>query len=138
MAKTTLTFVLAFGLFVSATAFAAGKHHEKLVKQAEIFVHQLAASQFKAAEANFTARMKQAAPPQKLKLIWHQLTGHFGAYQKMGDTRSGSMHGRPVAFVETEFKKKTIWMEVAFDQSGRIAGMHIVSPSLVHKVAGGT
>lgn len=137
MTKTTI-FAFVLTLLMGATAFAAGSRpvHEKFASQAEAFVHQMANGKFTAAEANFNDKMKQAASPQALQQLWHQLTGRFGPYQGTGEAKTGAVQGNPVAFVQAQFKKKTLWMEIAFDNSGKIAGMHFVSESRVDRFTG--
>lgn len=118
--------VLAAAIFVPVTALATSHTRTGLTAAANGFVHELAKGEFNASEATFTKQMKQAAPPPKLRRLWHEMTERFGAFHDTGDSKSVVRDGYTTVIVATEFKHRTIGIAVSFDSARRIAGMHIV------------
>ena len=94
------------------------------VQQAQILVTQLSKGNFAAAEADFNDKMKQALPAAKLKAVWVQITGQAGAFQKTGETKTLNYQGNPIVLVKTVFKDGELWTQVAFDKTGKIAGLY--------------
>lgn len=121
---------LALALLASIAARAAGDQaaKESLVPKAVAFVQTLAKGDFKAAEADFTDQMKQAAPPEKLGEIWQGLISQVGPFQDTGDSKTVVEYGYTAVVVKTDFKSKVLGIAVTFDSAQRIAGMHFVPP----------
>jgi len=121
---------IALALLAPMAARAAGSREAKasLVSAAVAFVQTLAAGHFKAAEADFTEQMRQAAPPQKLSEIWQRLIGQVGPFQHAGRTETVPQGEYTFVIVRTDFKSRTLGIRVVFDSAGRIAGMQFVPP----------
>lgn len=121
---------LALALLVAIAAHAAGDQaaRQSLVPRAVAFVRTLAKGDYQAAEADFTAQMKQAAPPEKLRDVWQNMLSQFGSFQDTGATKSVVQDGYTTVVVKTDFKTRSFGMAVTFDSAGRIAGMHLVGP----------
>jgi hypothetical protein len=121
---------LALALLFSMAAHAAGDQAAKgaLVPKAVAFVRTLAKGDYQAAEADFTAQMQQAAPPEKLRGIWEGVLNQFGAFQDTGVTNTVVQYGYTTVVVKTEFKSRALGIAVTFDSAQRIAGMHFVPP----------
>lgn len=124
LAATLLALVLA----IPAVTFAApaAPAHDSNVAKAQAFVQDMAKGDFSAAETDFTATMKNAAPPDKLQGIWEALVVQAGAFQKIAGTKTVNEGGYASVIVNTQFKNQTIGMLVTFDASGKIGGMHFV------------
>lgn len=93
---------------------------------AQTFVRTMAQGHFTAAERSFTAQMRQAAPPRKLRDLWNRLTQQFGEFQKTSGQKVAHKDGYTVVIVGAEFKFKTIGLQVAFDSAHQIAGLYVV------------
>lgn len=121
--------LLSLALLASASSLAApSPATDAAAAAAKAFVETMAQGHFNRAEADFTAQMKQAAPPEKLRQLWKALIRHGGAFEKTGTTRTMHKDGYTAVIVRTEFKKSPIGLEVAFDSAHRIAGLHLVRP----------
>jgi hypothetical protein len=121
---------LALALLLSIVAPTAGAQaaKESLAAKAVAFVQTLAAGHFKAAEADFTDQMKQAAPPEELGATWQKLLSQVGPFQDTGETESVDQGGYTTVVVKTDFKSRALGIAVSFDSEQRIAGMHFVPP----------
>ncbi len=107
-------------MFASSTLTAA----DNQVAKAETLVHSLAAGNYTSVEATFNAQMQQGLPAGKLKEAWKQITDQAGSYMKTGETKTVEYHGDTVVLVKTEFKNGALWTQVAFDKSGKVAGLY--------------
>lgn len=123
---TVIGVALALLLPLAARAADIGKGKDSLVPAAVAFVHTLAHGQYKAAEADFTGQMKQAAPPDALGHVWKRLLEQFGPFQRTGRTSTVDQSGYRTVIVKTDFKSRALGIAVTFDSGRRIAGMHIV------------
>ena len=128
--RTSVVIGLALVLLVPFAARAAGSQAAKgsLVPEAVSFVRTLAKGDFKAAEADFTDQMKQAAPPAKLGEVWQRLISQVGPFQDTGDSKTVVQNGFTTVVVRTDFKSRALGIAVTFDSAQRIAGMHFVPP----------
>lgn len=113
---------------LAARAADARKSTDNLVPVAVAFVHTLAKGDFKAAEADFTRQMKQAAPPDALRHVWRQLLRQIGPFRDTGVTSTSAQSGYTTVVVRTDFKSRAIGIAVSFDSARKIAGMHFVPP----------
>lgn len=111
---------------LAARAADAGKGKDSLVPTAVAFVHTLAKGDYRAAEADFTGQMKQAAPPDALGRVWKRLLDQIGPFQRTGRTRTVDQGGYRTVIVKADFKSRALGIAVTFDSDRRIAGMHIV------------
>jgi hypothetical protein len=127
---TSVVICLALALLVPIAAHAAGGQaaNGSLVPKAVSFVRTLAKGDFKAAEADFTNQMKQAASPAKLGEIWQRLISQVGPFQDTGDSKTVVQNGFTTVVVNTDFKSRALGIAVTFDSAQRIAGMHFVPP----------
>lgn len=128
--RTSVVIGLALALLVPLAAQAAGGQaaNGSLVPEAVSFVRTLAKGDFKAAEADFTDQMKQAAPSAKLEEIWQRLISQVGPFQDTGDSKTVVQNGFTTVVVRTDFKSRALGIAVTFDSAQRIAGMHFVPP----------
>jgi uncharacterized protein len=129
--RTSVVIGLALALLVPVAALAAGDQAAKegsLVPKAVAFIRALAKGDFESAEADFTDRMKQAAPPEKLREIWQRLLSQVGSFQDTSDSKSVFRNGNTTVIVKTDFKSQALGIAVTFDSAQRIAGMHFVPP----------
>ncbi|MGH8283701.1 MAG: DUF3887 domain-containing protein [Gammaproteobacteria bacterium] len=125
--KIDLTFLLLISTFAgSVTVLAAGSTSVTGtdVTKAEAFVHMLAKGDYTTAEAEFTDQMKQGLPADKLKTVWVQLLTQVGVYTGTGETETATIRGDTVVLVKTKFKEVALWAQIAFDKSGKIAGLY--------------
>jgi hypothetical protein len=128
--RTSVAIGLALAVLAPFAAFAAGGQAPKgsLVPKAVSFVRTLANGDFKAAEADFTDRMKRAAPPAKLGQAWQRLVSQVGPFQGTGDTKTVVQDGFTTIVVRADFKSRALGIAVTFGSVQRIAGMHFVPP----------
>ncbi|MBW4053093.1 MAG: DUF3887 domain-containing protein [Proteobacteria bacterium] len=128
--RTSVVIGLALAVLAPFAATAAGGQAAKgnLVPKAVSFVRTLAKGDFKAAEADFTNQMKQAAPPSTLGEVWQRLISQAGPFQDTGDSKTVVQNGFTTVVVKTDFKSRALGIAVSFDSAQRIAGMHFVPP----------
>jgi hypothetical protein len=127
--RSSVVIGLALVLLIPLAVRAAGQAaNGSLVSQAVSFVRTLAKGDFKAAEADFTDQMKQAAPPAKLGEVWQSLISQSGAFQDTGASKTVVQNGFTTVVVKTDFKSQAVGIAVTFDSANRIAGMHLVPP----------
>ncbi|HEY6515928.1 MAG TPA: DUF3887 domain-containing protein [Steroidobacteraceae bacterium] len=127
--RTPVLIGLVLALLVPLAARAAGRAaKESLVPKAISFVQTLAKGDFKAAEADFTDQMKQAAPPAKLAELWQGLISQVGPFRNTGDSKTVVQNGFTTVVVKTDFQSRALGIAVTFDSAQRIAGMHFVPP----------
>jgi len=116
-------------LLMCGLAVAAGLAHRQLRPAGDFtptavkMIEAMAQGDFQGAEASFDRRMKTACPPNQLNLIWNDLTGQHGEYQRItGTRRSGSWPFSQV-FVNIRFTRATVTMRVVFMRTGTISGL---------------
>jgi hypothetical protein len=128
--KTAVVIGLTLALLVPFVACAAGQAaaSASLVPKAVAFVQTLAKGDFKAAEADFTDQMKQAAPPATLAEMWQRLVSQVGQFQDTGGSETVVQGGATTVVVKANFKSQALGIAVTFDSAQRIAGMHFVPP----------
>ncbi|HET7396033.1 MAG TPA: DUF3887 domain-containing protein [Gammaproteobacteria bacterium] len=94
------------------------------VQQVQTLVTQLSKGNFAAVETEFNDKMKQELPTARLKAVWTQITEQTGAFQKTGETRTLNYQDDSIVLVKTVFKDGELWTQVAFDKTGKIAGLY--------------
>ncbi|MDE2091610.1 MAG: hypothetical protein KGJ08_06910 [Gammaproteobacteria bacterium] len=62
----------------------------------------------------------RTAMPSRLR---SQLTSLAGDYVKTGETKTAEYQGDTIILVKTLFKNGALWTQVAFDKSGKVAGL---------------
>jgi len=113
---------------VLAAAAPAATQGGSLVPKAVAFVRTVAKGDMQAAEADFTHRMKQAAPPAKLGVIWRRLIRKVGPFQGTSGSKTVVQSRFITVIVKTDFKSRALGIAVTFDAARRIAGVHFVPP----------
>ncbi|HET7921524.1 MAG TPA: DUF3887 domain-containing protein [Gammaproteobacteria bacterium] len=119
--------LIAVGLLAGAGLCAAAQPAfapTDIKAQAKALVQLLAEGEYAMAENGFTAKMQQALPAAKLKATWQQIQAQAGNYEKMTEVKQTEAKGYRVVLVKTLFKNKALWTQVAFDPSGKIAGLY--------------
>lgn len=119
--KTALVVSLMIAAIFMSTAITAANNQ---VAKAEALVHSLAAGKYTSVVATFDAQMQKGLPASKLKEAWKQITAQAGSYMKTGETKTVEYHGDNVVLVKTLFKNGSLWTQVAFDKSGKVAGLY--------------
>lgn len=92
-------------------------------EKAEAVVHQLAAGEFAAVEAQFTDKMKAALPDARISTIWNGLIAQVGALKKAVGSREQDVGAMRMGIVTCEFERATLYIQIAFDPEGHIAGL---------------
>lgn len=116
-------------LLFSTQALYAATAAAPLTGQSVSFVHLLANQNYQAAYDDFDDQVKHALPPDQLAAVWHQATGNLGAFKTTGQTKIAATHGYTVVYVKSIFDHGAIWVQVAYDKSGKIAGIHFLPAS---------
>ena len=103
----------------------------KFTSAAQAFVELLRTENFKAAVAQFDDTMKAAMPEAKLQEVWTAIVNKVGVFKSAGKTRA-QKRGEYVAVIVTcEFETTPLEIQVAFDQSTRVAGLFFAQVPLV-------
>ena len=97
------------------------------VPLAQAFINQLVQGDFTAATSSFTDTMKNAAPPDKLKQIWQQLTDQLGAFKQQLDAKTVDQSGMTSVYVTCEFANSTVDLQVTFNAQLQISGFHVAA-----------
>ena len=71
----------------------------------------------------FDARMAAEVPEEKLKPMWPEFTGKFGAFKGIDERREGLMQGRQAVELFLSFEKEKVLQRVVFDGEGKVAGL---------------
>jgi hypothetical protein len=100
-----------------------------LADQAVTFVHLLVKHDYQAAYKHFDSQVKHALPPDQLAVAWNQITGKLGTFKTTGQTKVAPARGYTAVFVKSIFDHGAIWVQVAYDKSGKIAGIHFLPTS---------
>jgi hypothetical protein len=93
------------------------------------FVEDLFARRFDKVAAQFDATMAKALPADKIPAMLDQILGGLGPFKEITGTRVEEQGGFHVVLVACRFEKTPIDVSVAFDSSGRVAGLHFVPHS---------
>ncbi len=94
--------------------------------EATAFIHELAAGQFKRAEARFGTQMRAHANAAKLESLWQFMQKQFGVYVRTDGSGTMRYHGHPMVIVHTMFKRQTVGLAVFFDHAHKINGLRVV------------
>jgi uncharacterized protein len=121
---TVILFTCVAAAVVAGGATQEGKAQDSsAVAAARQVIQELAAGQFDRIEAQYDARMVTALPPGKLAESWRSLNNQVGDFQSVTNSRTSKIQGLDVVRVECKFQKAVLDATVAFDSSGKIAGL---------------
>jgi hypothetical protein len=122
-----VVFILFAGIVGSIAALATfqepGAQNPAAVTAAQQVIQELAAGHFDKIEAQYDARMAAALPPGKLAATWPSLIEQVGAFQSIASAHTSKVQGLDVVRLECKFQNATLDATVAFDSSGKIAGL---------------
>jgi len=96
------------------------------IQAAQDFVDLLVKGDFAAAEEKFDDTVKVALPVSKLEEIWGALQNQAGAFQQQTGTHTARTQGYDVVFVTCQFEQMLLDVQVVFNDSDLIAGLHFV------------
>ncbi len=100
--------------------------------QARSFLGELAAGQYRQAEAACDAPVRARAPAAALQRLWESLERAHGAYRSLGATEVvATVRGVTVTRTNVAFAQGTIGLQVAINGGGQVAGIFIVAASAV-------
>lgn len=129
MGKHVFLFLLFVFLAGSTISYAqkqkALKSNER-VTLAKNFVQLLVKQDFSAATSNFDQTMKMALPSEKLKTAWMSLIMESGAFKRQVDTRTESLLGYNIVFVNCKFAKSVLDIKIVFNRKNQIAGLFFI------------
>ncbi|MGZ7032393.1 MAG: peptidoglycan DD-metalloendopeptidase family protein [Thermoanaerobaculia bacterium] len=84
----------------------------------------IVAKNYTAAAKNFDDRMMAALPPAKLREVMeNQILPQIGAFRAVRDVKTMTDSGYTIIVLVSEFEKGPINVQVAFDTSGKVAGL---------------
>jgi len=92
-------------------------------------VQELAKGKMADFVSRFDSTMKSALPEEKLSLIWKDLVGKSGAFQKIVGVRLTQAQGFDLAFVTCKFERGAYDLQLTFDKKKQISGFFIRPPS---------
>ena len=75
----------------------------------------------------FDETMKGALPEEKLAEMWQGLAGKLGDYEKVTDVRHVVKGDFVSVIVSCKFLKDRVGIQVSYDASGKVAGIHFVA-----------
>ncbi len=84
----------------------------------------MAAGHFDVVEAQYSTQMAFALPKGKLAEAWNGLIAQAGAFKGIADSNVRPVRGLQLVTLTCNFEKAVVDTEFAFDQSGRLAGLH--------------
>jgi hypothetical protein len=92
-------------------------------------VDDLVRRDFSAVTERFDESMAEGLPETVLRELWEQVSQAFGEFESRGRAEIASHEGFTVVNVPVTFSAGAAQLQLAFDEQGRIAGMHVLSPS---------
>ncbi|HEY3884289.1 MAG TPA: alpha/beta fold hydrolase [Vicinamibacterales bacterium] len=93
------------------------------IPRAQTIVGDLTAGRFDAIEAQYTDQMKAALPAGRLAATWSGVIGQVGEFQKIVNSREERSGTVRIAVITCAFAKASLDVRVAFDPSGKLAGL---------------
>lgn len=94
-----------------------------LIAKGREIVDEMVAGEYAKIEALYDDNMAAALPPGKLATAWQSLISEVGDFQSIGDTRIDDAGGQKIVTVVCKFEKAELEARVAFDGSGKLAGL---------------
>lgn len=116
-------------LLIDAQSLYAATATASPTGQGVTFVHLLVKQDYRSAYEQFDDHVKHVLPPEQLAAAWHQVTGKLGAFKTTGQTKIVPANGYTAVFVKSIFDHGAIWVQLAYDKSGKIAGIHFLPSS---------
>jgi len=86
----------------------------------------LKAGHFGDVAEGFDERMREALPPDRLAAVWRQLMAQAGPLQTIGTVTVQTQGSMSIASVTCQFQKAPLLVQLAFDETGRISGLHFL------------
>jgi len=87
------------------------------------YVQALAKGEYATAAALSEAKMNQAFPAAKMQETWQALVAQFGAFQKLGGTRTEQQAPYDYVYVTCEFEQAALDAKVVLDVNRRVTGL---------------
>ncbi len=115
--------LVSFVLVVVPLAVVVAQDASTLETAARALVRNLAGGRYGAVTARFDDRMRTALPAEKLAAVWKQITGQAGAFEAITGVESQSAGAHTLVLVTCRFSRMPLVAKVAFDGSGRVAGL---------------
>ncbi|MFP3975536.1 MAG: alpha/beta fold hydrolase [Dehalococcoidia bacterium] len=109
---------------VTATVAAAGPPAPQ--ESAAAFLKLLNDGEFEGAVERFDETMKNALPASTLEELWQQLTTQSGSLTSLGESAVTEQSGYQVVVQRCVFENGELNAQVAFDKSGKIAGLQFM------------
>ncbi|UBF25272.1 DUF3887 domain-containing protein [Kovacikia minuta CCNUW1] len=100
-----------------------------LKASASKIVDLLAKGKFAEVTKKFDSRMKQGLSTEKLKQTWQAVVAEVGPYKRQVSSRIEKVQQYDVVSVTCEFAKAKLDIQVTFDRSQKIAGLHLIPPN---------
>jgi hypothetical protein len=94
---------------------------ESMEASAKAIADLLGQQQFKEVSTRFNEQMKEAMPPDRLEASWTHVMMHLGAFKNIKAARKDPEFDR--VDVRCEFENGPMIVRLAFDPSGKIAGL---------------
>lgn len=92
---------------------------------AENMIDALARNDMTAAVKDFDITMREAISGEQLGQIWEQLTAQNGAFQKRLNGKVEKIQGYDAVFVNCQFERETLALQVTVNQEGEVSGFFI-------------
>ena len=137
MRKSYFIFILLFSVTSAGVApVVAATDNTKQTSQvveATQLIMQFSKGDFKSCQRLFTAKMQQVLPPLKLQAVWKELIGQAGSFQGTGKSSTADSGPYHIVFLKSKFKNTTLWEQVVYDKTGKIAGLFYKPSSSLEK-----
>jgi len=121
--------MIALGLVVVLLTPALIRAEDDLILKARAMIDAVNREDYPAAARDFDGTMTKLFGPEKIALLWKQLSNQVGAFKRRTADRTDAQGEYRFVFVTCEFEKATLDARVVFDKAGKIAGLQFV-PSL--------
>ncbi len=105
-----------------SSSFGTTDYEEKAIE----YIQLLRDAEYNKAYELFDETMSVTLTPSSLQALWEQLNDAMGGFKKITGTRMETQANYTVVIVNCDFEYSFVGIKVAFDQSGKIAGMFLV------------
>ncbi len=126
-----LIFLLTVLIATSLCSFAQTKQTLELKTRAITFITLLEKGDFVTAEKNFDATMQTAMPKEKLMPFWASVHAQMGKLRSYNEVELKKQGQYDQALVTCTFEKDGFILQLTFDASQKIAGLHTL-PKKMH------
>src|ERR1035437_6479166 len=79
------------------------------------------------AERYFSPALQAAAPAERLRQIWEQLTAQLGAFERQTGATEQTASGIQNVFVHCLFAQASADVVISVDSAGKVAGLHLAN-----------